>query len=257
MVRKSFDFSAYLALLHQDSPGMSEAMLTRMVSGTHTPYRWLARAISARCRLVLDVVASTGAMSRQLAAPGRTVVSVDARQVELREGLARGSGPLVAGDARQLPFAGETFDAVTSALGMAVIRPTAQFVGEAARVLKPGGVLAVMAPALFPMNGADMRELALLAARLRARPRLAGALERTEIALALANHRLRVVEDRRERYRYSVRSRLDAELIVHALFLPSTGQARLDDAVDYLSQRSAARGSVEIPLPMRRLVAIK
>jgi hypothetical protein len=68
---------------------------------------------------------------------------------------------------------------------------------------------------------------------------------------------MKVVEDKRERYRFTVTTSDDAALLLSALYLPFTPQARMSAALDYLSEAAERRGSVEIAIPVRRLVAIK
>lgn len=251
------DWYALLAAAHQARTGVGESVLQQATAGQHTPYRWLARAVSTQATQVLDIACGSGAMSRQLARPGRTVIGVDARPAELAAAAERSSGPWICADARQLPFPDDSFDAVTSALGLAVIHPTDRLIGEIARLLKPGGVLALMAPALWPQSASDLATITRLGARLGSRPRLPGVAHRAEIDAALAAHRLRRMEVRRERYRFRVASAEDAELIVHGLYLPPRGQARRDAAVRQLVHRIEHDGPVDIAIPLRRIVALK
>ena len=51
--------------------------------------------------------------------------------------------PKVVGDGMQLPFADETFDAVTISFGLRNIQDTGQALREMARVTKPGGRLTI------------------------------------------------------------------------------------------------------------------
>ena len=68
---------------------------------------------------------------------------------------------------------------------------------------------------------------------------------------------MRAVEDARERYRFSVRTRADAELMMSALYLPNTRWSRVERAIEYLEDRLEKREVVEVAIPMRRIVAIK
>lgn len=68
---------------------------------------------------------------------------------------------------------------------------------------------------------------------------------------------MRAVEDARERYRFSIRSRADAELVMSALYLPNTRWSRVEGAIEYLEVAAKKRGVVDVAIPMRRLVAIK
>ena len=66
----------YLAEFHTERAGVVEDVLSRSRGGDHSPYRWLARAVSADANLVLDLACGSGAMSRELVRPGRTDRSV-------------------------------------------------------------------------------------------------------------------------------------------------------------------------------------
>jgi hypothetical protein len=68
---------------------------------------------------------------------------------------------------------------------------------------------------------------------------------------------MRKYEDGRERYRITIHSRADAELMVSSLYLPTTRQARLDSAISYLENEVRKDGSVDLAVPMRRIVALK
>ena len=99
-----------------------------------------------------------------------------------------------------------------------------EVLAEVARVLRPGGVLAAIAPALRPLGPADVRTLTNINTRLRTKPQFPGPVELTGFAKALTAQGMRAVEDTRERYRFGVRTRADAELMMSALYLPNTGR---------------------------------
>jgi SAM-dependent methyltransferase len=254
---RDFSWRDYLADFHRERAGVLEAVLSRTLAGDHSPYRWLARAVSATATMVVDLACGSGAMSRELARPGRTVVGVDLSEHELALAAARSAGPWVRADALQLPFRDGSVDVVTSSLGLVVVQPLAQVLAEVARVLRPGGVLAAIAPALRPLGPADVRTLTNINTRLRTKPQFPGPVELTGFAKALTAQGMRAVEDARELYRFGVRTRADAELMMSALYLPNTRTARVDRAVDYLADRLQKQEVVEVAIPMRRLVAIK
>lgn len=249
----------YLANFHRERAGVVEAVLTRTFAGEHdhSPYRWLARAVSAGSRLVLDLACGSGPMSRELVQPGRTVVGLDLSAEELALASKRGPGPWVRADALALPFADESVDAVTSSIGLVVVQPLDRVIAEVARVLKPGGVLATIAPALRPLAPRDVRLLSRINTRLRTKPQFPGPVELTGLARTLLAHGMRRVEDARERYCFTVASRADAELMLSALYLPSTRKSRIEAATELLEDRLLRRGPIEVAIPMRRLVAIK
>ena len=249
----------YLAAFHTDRAGVVEAVLSRSYSDdhSHSPYRWLARAVSEPSQLVLDLACGSGPMSRELARPGRTVIGLDVSAAELALAAERGPGPWVRGDALALPFADGSVDAVTSSIGLVVATPLDQVVAEISRVLRPGGVLAAMAPALRPLGRRDVSLLSRLNAKLRTKPQFPGPVEMTGSTKTLRAHGMRRVEDARERYGFTVTDRADAELVLSALYLPQTRGSRIEAAVELLESRVHKRGPVEVAIPMRRLVAIK
>ena len=251
------DWPGYLATFHRERAGIAEAVLSRAMAGDHSPYRWLARAVSADARLVVDVACGSGPMSRELARPGRTVVGLDLSPEELALAKQRGPGPWLRADGLTLPLADGSIDAVTSSLGLVVMRPLERVLAEAHRVLRPGGVLAAIAPALRPLAPADLRVLMRINTRLRTKPQFPGAVELVGFARSLEAAGLRQVEDARERYCFTVRDPADAKLVMSALYLPQTRWSRVEAAIELLQDRLERRGPVEIAIPMRRVVAIK
>jgi ubiquinone/menaquinone biosynthesis C-methylase UbiE len=257
MSEEELNWKQYLADFHRERPGVAEAVLSRALSGDHTPYRWLARAVSPDVTTVLDLACGSGPMSRELAQPGRTVVGLDLSEHELALAAERGPGPWVRADALALPFADGSVQAVTSSMGLVVVQPLTELLSEIARVLKPGGVLAAIAPALRPLGPRDVRVLTRITARLRTKPQFPGPVELAGFTKTLEQHGLRRVEDQRERYRFVVRDRSDAELMMSSLYLPLTRSSRVESAIEHLEDRVAKRGPVLVTIPMRRVVAIK
>ncbi|MEQ1728396.1 MAG: class I SAM-dependent methyltransferase [Vicinamibacterales bacterium] len=91
-------------------------------------------------RRALDVGTGTGRNLSTLRDAGAScVVGVDLSASMLRHGVA--GCPRVRGDAQQLPFAAASFDVVTSSLMSGDVADPGAWVGEAARVLAPGGQL--------------------------------------------------------------------------------------------------------------------
>jgi SAM-dependent methyltransferase len=251
------DWQAYLADFHRKRAGVTEAVLSRARAGDHSPYRWLARAVSADARTVVDVACGSGPMSRELAQPGRTVVGLDLSADELMLAAGRGPGPWVRGDALRLPFRAGSVDVVTSSLGLVVVQPLDALLTEVTRVLRPGGVLAAIAPTFRPLGLRDLHTLGQINRRLRAKPSFPGPVELAGFHRTLDAVGLTRVEDKRERYYFSVRSREDAELLLSGLYLPDTRHSRVEAAVEYLEDRLQRDESVEVAIPMRRVVAIK
>lgn len=257
MADRGVDWDRYLETFHAERAGVVEDVLSRTLGDAHNPYRWLARAVSVNAGTVLDLASGSGPVARELSRPGRLVIGLDRSAAELALAAGRGSGPLLRADGRRLPVRDASIDVVTSALGLVVLRPMVEVIAEIARVLRPGGVLAAIAPALRPLAPRDVHLLSRLNARLHAKPSFPGPVELTGFKKTLQRYGLRVVEDARERYRFPVAGRADAELIMSALYLPNTSSARVADAVDFLTAAAERRSGVEVAIPMRRIVAIK
>lgn len=257
MAKPIVDWAAYLASFRAAHPGVTEKVLLRTLSGGHTPYRWLARAISPRATTVVDLACGTGALSRELDRPGRTVVGVNLSPTELGVASTLGDGPWVCADGRRLPLPDGSVDAVASMMGAVVIQPTEALFAEVGRVLRPGGMFAFMAPTIVPVHPRDMGTLAGIVSRLGSLPKFPGNTEITGYVPALVGTGLRKVEDARERYHVVVRTPEEAAEVIEALYLPTTSDERRQRAVDWLVDRSIRDGDVRISLAMRRFVALK
>ena len=106
-----------------------------------------------RGEVVLDLGAGTGVSTEELARSGAGVVGVDISLGMLRAGKkARPETILLAGDALALPFADQTFDAVTISFALRNVLDTEAALREMARVTKPGGRL-VVCEFSHPTNG--------------------------------------------------------------------------------------------------------
>ncbi|PVU82465.1 demethylmenaquinone methyltransferase [Cellulomonas sp. WB94] len=93
---------------------------------------------------VLDLAAGTGTSSEPLADAGVRVVPCDLSFGMLEVGKRRRPDlGFVAGDATALPFADESFDAVTISFGLRNVVDTAGALAELLRVTRPGGRLVV------------------------------------------------------------------------------------------------------------------
>ncbi|MEV0195820.1 demethylmenaquinone methyltransferase [Nonomuraea sp. NPDC050691] len=102
--------------------------------------------------LVLDLGAGTGTSTDTFTTLGARAIACDFSLGMLRTGVGRRGGnalsgpgvPFVAGDAMKLPFADDSFDAVTISVALRNVHDTAQALREMLRVTKPGGRLVIL-----------------------------------------------------------------------------------------------------------------
>jgi demethylmenaquinone methyltransferase/2-methoxy-6-polyprenyl-1,4-benzoquinol methylase len=93
---------------------------------------------------ILDLAAGTGTSSEPFAAAGAAVFPTDLSLGMLTVGKRRRPElSFVAGDALQLPYADDSFDAVTISFGLRNVENTQAALAEMRRVTKPGGSLVV------------------------------------------------------------------------------------------------------------------
>lgn len=93
---------------------------------------------------VLDLAAGTGTSSEPIAAGGAFVVACDFSLGMLNVGHQRNPRlSFVAGDGLALPFADESFDAVTISFGLRNVHDRHAGLGELLRVTRPGGRIVV------------------------------------------------------------------------------------------------------------------
>lgn len=147
--------------------------------------RAAVRAVDAYSgELVLDLAAGTGTSSESFTSKGARVIACDFSQGMLRVGAERRGGAsvggvtFVAGDALALPFADQTFDAVTISFGLRNVNDVDRALRELRRVTKIGGRMVVCEFSHIPLPVADRVYSTYLMAAL---PRIAQAFtERTE-----------------------------------------------------------------------------
>ncbi len=127
------------------------AGMRRIARGLLTP---LLREEAGKQRRLLDAGCGTGWNLQELQSFGETH-GVDLSPLAVAATKARG-GRVAQGDLLALPYASARFDVVTSfdVLYHAWIKDDAQAVRELARVLKPGGLMLLKAPALKILWGA-------------------------------------------------------------------------------------------------------
>jgi SAM-dependent methyltransferase len=109
---------------------------------------------------LLDLGCGAGRHAYEAMRRGADVIALDADDAELKEVAvmvavlaedgAPGVGSPVNGNALHLPFADGTFDRVIAAEVLEHIPPDTAAMAELARVLRPGGTMAVTVPRWFP-----------------------------------------------------------------------------------------------------------
>ncbi|MEI6562240.1 MAG: ubiquinone/menaquinone biosynthesis methyltransferase [Verrucomicrobiota bacterium] len=95
---------------------------------------------------ILDLATGSGdvALTLRRHCPQAHIVGADFCVPMLREAVRKGSGPVVAADGLALPFAPESFDAVTVAFGLRNMASWPGALGEMRRVLRPGGHVLIL-----------------------------------------------------------------------------------------------------------------
>ena len=109
---------------------------------------------------ILDLAAGTATSAQAFAAAGADTVACDFSlgmlQVGKRRAGQRNSVAFTAGDALKLPFADESFDAVTISFGLRNVADTKLALTELNRVTRPGGRLVVCEFSTITIKPADV-----------------------------------------------------------------------------------------------------
>ncbi|MFE7546894.1 class I SAM-dependent methyltransferase [Streptomyces gardneri] len=99
------------------------------------------RLVPPGARTLLDVACGTGLVTERLTRAGLRVYGADAAHAMLRAAAGRLPGRTVRADARRLPLPDASVDAVSAVWLLHLVPFAPEIVAEAARVLRPGGVL--------------------------------------------------------------------------------------------------------------------
>ncbi|WP_342357729.1 MULTISPECIES: demethylmenaquinone methyltransferase [unclassified Nesterenkonia] len=154
MNRPSTGSRASLAKKPEDVASMFDEVadrydLTNDVLSLGQTKRWRKKLVAALDvtpgERVLDLAAGTGSSTEPFHDAGATAVACDFSSGMLQVGKRRRPDmTFIAGDAMNLPFADDTFDAVTISFGLRNIVDPLAGLREMLRVTRPGGRLAVM-----------------------------------------------------------------------------------------------------------------
>jgi arsenite methyltransferase len=131
----------------------AQALTRRFIAAWQLPIDWLDIPEGG---VALDVGAGPGSITTSLAhaaGPDGLALGVDISEPMLARAVRAAAGPQVGflrADAQRLPFRNETIDVAVSIAVLQLIPEPAAALSEIARVLKPGGRLALMVPTLRP-----------------------------------------------------------------------------------------------------------
>lgn len=108
--------------------------------------RWRRRTVASLAlpqgTTVIDLACGTGDLCRELSASGLTPIGIDLSFGMLA--AARTGAPLVHGDALRLPLPGGCVDGVTCGFALRNFASLPPFFAELARVVRPGGRIALL-----------------------------------------------------------------------------------------------------------------
>ncbi|HTX96780.1 MAG TPA: methyltransferase domain-containing protein [Mycobacterium sp.] len=127
----------------------AQAFSRRLVSAWQVPIEWLSIPPGGTA---LDVGSGPGNVTASLArsaGPGGLALGVDISEAMLQRAVRNEAGPQVGfikADAQRLPLRDNTIDAVISTAALQLVPNPTAALAEMARVLRPGGRLAIMAP---------------------------------------------------------------------------------------------------------------
>ncbi|MGZ5395929.1 MAG: methyltransferase domain-containing protein, partial [Mycobacterium sp.] len=127
----------------------AQALARRLASVWRLPIDWLNIPPGG---VALDVGSGPGNVTAQLAdaaGPDGLALGIDISEPMLARAVEAQAAPnlgFMRADAQRLPLRDETVDAATSLAVLQLIPNPAQTLSEIARVLKPGGRLAIMVP---------------------------------------------------------------------------------------------------------------
>ena len=127
----------------------AQAFSRRLISAWHHPVEWLDIPSGGTALDVGPVPGNVTASLARAAGPDGLALGVDISEPMLARAVRAEAGPdvgFIRADAQRLPLRDNTVDAVVSLTALQLIPNPAAALAEMARVLRPGGRLAVMVP---------------------------------------------------------------------------------------------------------------
>lgn len=248
----AMQWDQYLEEFHRGRPGITERVLGRSDFDGQDPYMWLVSAVPGGVP-VLDVACGSAPLAPLVSV--ERYIGLDSSAAELELAAQRSDGRLVRGSAAALPFPDEVFGAVTCSMALQILEPLPEITAEIGRVLAPGGRLIATVPAAGPLRGRDypiVTGLVIALGRRIAYPNDRLLRDASGLLTAVGLH---LVEDTSRRFAYQLRNTADAEALFSSLYLPGIGPRRARAGRALL--RAAARTGTEMPVPIRRIIAVK
>lgn len=246
-------WTAYLRSFHAERPGITEQAFRHVADdAAGTPYEWLLDAVGHAPGRVVDVACGNAALLPWLQRHD-SYLGVDTSEAELNLATQQGRGPVMLADARDLPLPDQSVDTVVSSMGLMLIRPVEQALAEIRRVLVPGGTLAMLLPAVWPVALRDAWLGVPLAVTLRGPGSMPQHFSARRITGLLDRRGLTLAEVSRRRFPFGVHTPGDAALAVRSLYTPGRSPHTLARAEAVLAR--LARPGAELPVPLMRAVA--
>ncbi|MDZ7674831.1 MAG: class I SAM-dependent methyltransferase [Acidimicrobiales bacterium] len=201
---------------------------------------------SAEC--VVDVGSGSGPLAERLDG----WVGADRSIAEIGMAMSDGRRPVVQADAGMLPFASASVRAAVSSMALQIVDDLDGALAELARVLAPGGLLAVLLPTTRPMTIRQLLGYARLQLVLRQVIGYPNDEELTPDRLAASASRMgfRVTGDEQLTFWYPILDEQHVADFVDSLYLPDVDPRRVERARRVLARRIG--GSLAVPL--RRVV---